>query len=71
MKYESWKYNLDFIDKNTLKIEEEKEDLKMYTYFSTLRWKNCIAIVYKDIILCEYEDDIPYDDWYKIGRAHV
>lgn len=62
--YESWNYNLEFIDKKTLKVEEEEGDLKMYTYFSTLRWKNCVAIVYKDIMLREYEEDNPYDDWY-------
>ena len=64
-KYEYWSYNLDFIDKKTLKVEEEEGDLKMYSYFSTLRWKHCIAIVYKNIMLREYEDEDGsyYDEW--------
>ncbi len=62
--YEKWSYiKNEFIDKDTLKVEEQEGDLIMYHYFSTLRWKWCYAIVYHDIMIRECEDDIPYCEW--------
>lgn len=63
--YEKWSYYTDnnFIEKNSLRIEEEEGDLKLYYYFSTLRWRWCYAIVYKNTILREYEGDCSYDEW--------
>ena len=63
MKYEKWSYIAnEFIDKKTLKIEGDEGDLKLYEYFSTLRWRWCYAIVYKDNLLRECEE-MPYDEW--------
>lgn len=63
--YEKWSYytDNDFIDKKTLTIEAEKGDLKLYHYFSTLQWQYSYAIVYKNIILREHQDEYPYDEW--------
>ena len=64
--YEKWSYiENDFIQKDSLRVEEEEGVLKMYHYFSTLRWKWCYAIVYKDTMLREYEDGDGslYDEW--------
>ena len=65
--YEKWSYiENDFIQKDSLRVEEEEGSLKMYHYFSTLRWKWCYAIVYKDIMLREHEEcdaSSLYDEW--------
>lgn len=61
--YESWEKQQEYIDQKTIRIEEKEGDLKLYNYFSTLRWKWCYAIVYKDMLLREYEDMDYYDEW--------
>lgn len=65
--YEKWSYiENDFIQKDSLRVEEEEGALKMYHYFSTLRWKWCYAIVYNDIMLREHEEcdaSSLYDEW--------
>lgn len=63
MKYEKWSYVRDnYVDEKTIRIEEDCDKLKLYEYFSTLRWKWCYAIVYNDNMLRECED-MPYDEW--------
>lgn len=64
MKYDEWSYiKNNYIQENTLKVEEDEGDLKLYEYFSTLRWKWCYAIVYKDFMLRESEEFLD-DEWH-------
>lgn len=58
----TWEEYQQFIQENSLKLEEEKGELKLYHYFDTLQWKYCYSIILKNtFISCSFE--YPYSDF--------
>lgn len=52
----------DFIDKKTLKIEEQEGELILYYYFDTLQWKHIYSIILRNQFLFQ-SVDYPHDAW--------
>lgn len=51
-----WNEYQQFIKKDSLKIEEDNEDLKLYHFFDNLQWTWIYAVVLKDnILICSKE----------------
>lgn len=63
--YKTWSSMLEnqYIDEKTVSVEDSFGNLKLYSYFSTLRWATCYAIVVGDTVVREQEGDYPYEEW--------
>lgn len=51
----TWEEYQQFIQENSLKLEDEEGELKLYNYFDTLEWKYNQAIVLFNKILLQGE----------------